>query len=271
MKIFLLKLPVLFGFIIAACGTQDSMNLPVSNSEESYQKLAEVPSTEQPSPPAEFTERKIIREGDIYFECKDIQETDAFLKAEVKAAKGFISNESENSYGERSEKRLTIRIPSDQLDPLLEKIQTHAVRIENSNIRSEDVTEQFIDVEARLKTKKELEIRYTELLKQAKNVQEILGLERELANVRGEIESMQGRLNYLSNRVSLSTLNVSFFVEKDREFGFFTKAIDSLKNGWTNLQWFFIFVLNLWPFVLIFGGLLVWLLKRKKTPPPPLK
>lgn len=271
MKLFLLKLPILFGFIVAACGTQDSVNLPVSDSAESYQRLAEAPATEQPAPTAEFTERKIIHEGDIYFECSDIQETDAFLKAEVKAAKGFISNESENSYGERSEKRLTIRIPSDQLDPLLEKIQTHAVRIENSNIRSEDVTEQFIDVEARLKTKKELEIRYTELLKQAKNVQEILGLERELANVRGEIESMQGRLNYLSNRVSLSTLNVSFFVEKEAEFGFFTKAIDSLKNGWTNLQWFFIFVLNLWPFVLIFGGLLVWLLKRKKTPPPPLK
>ncbi len=130
MKLFLLKLPILFGFIVAACGTQDSVNLPVSDSAESYQKLAEAPSTEQPAPPAEFSERKIIREGDIYFECRDIQETDAFLKAEVNAAKGFISNESENSYGERSEKRLTIRIPSDQLDPLLEKnpIPCHTYR-----------------------------------------------------------------------------------------------------------------------------------------------
>lgn len=271
MKLFLLKFPILLSFIVAACGTQDSTGLLSPDSKVAYEENMDIPVTEQAPPPAEFTERKIIREGEIYFECRDILETDAFLKAEVKSSKGFISNESENSYGERTEKRLTIRIPSDQLDPLLEKIQSHAVRVENSNIRSEDVTEQFIDVEARLKTKKELEIRYTELLKQTKNVQEILGLERELANVRGEIESMQGRLNYLSNRVSLSTLNVSFFVEKDREFGFFTKAIDSLKNGWTNLQWFFIFVLNLWPFVLIFGGLLVWLLKRKKTPPPPLK
>jgi uncharacterized coiled-coil protein SlyX len=269
MKLLLAKLPLLFGFIIAACGTQDSLNYSGTDSSSSFEENIDVAVTEQPAPPTEFTERKIIREGDIYFECRDILETDAFLKAEVKAAKGFISNESENSYGERSEKRLTIRIPSDQLDPLLEKIQTHAVRIENTNIRSEDVTEQFIDVEARLKTKKELENRYTELLKLARNVDEILRLERELANVRGEIESMQGRLNYLSNRVSLSTLNVSFFVEK--EFSFFGKAISSLKNGWTNLQWFFIFVLNLWPFFLIFGGLLVWLLKRKKTAPPPLK
>ena len=272
MKLILAKLPLLFGLIVAACGTQDTLNLANTDSSSvSYEKVADAPDIDQDGSQSSISERKIIREGEIYFECRDILETDAFLKSEVKAAQGFIANESSNSYGERTEKRLTIRIPSDQLDPLLEKIQSHAVKIENTNIRSEDVTEQFIDVEARLKTKKELENRYTELLKLAKNVDEILQLERELANVRGEIESMQGRLNYLSNRVSLSTLNVSFFVEKKTEFGFFSKAIDSLKNGWTNLQWFFIFILNLWPFFLIFAGLLIWLLKRKKTPPPPMR
>ena len=272
MKLLLAKLPLFFGFIIAACGTQDSSSLLSLDSDNSYKEIAEAPTTYQQTPEeTDFSDRKIIREGEIYFESRDIQETDAFLKSEVKAAKGFIANESENSYGERTEKRLSIRIPSDQLDSLLEKIQAHAVRIENTNIRSEDVTEQFIDVEARLKTKKELENRYTELLKLARNVDEILRLERELASVRGEIESMQGRLNYLQDRVALSTLNVSFFVEKEKEFGFLSKAIDSLKNGWTNLQWFFIFILNLWPFFLIVGGLLVWLLKRKKTPPPPMR
>lgn len=270
MKIFLLKLPILFGFIVAACGTQDTVNLGL-DSGGSYEKIADIPPTEQPLPETQFTERKVVREGDIYFECKDINETNTFLKSEVNSAKGFISNESSNSHGERTEKRLTIRIPTDQLDPLLEKIQSHAVRIENTNIRSEDVTEQFIDVGARLKTKKELEIRYTELLKQARNVEEILALERELANVRGEIESMQGRLNFLSDRVALSTLNVSFFVEGERVFGFLGKAKDGLKNGWKNLQWFFIFILNLWPFFLIFGALLIWLLKRKKSPPPPMR
>lgn len=272
MKLILIKLPILFGFIIAACGTQDSTSLLSSESYNSYEEIAETPSTyQQTAEDIDFSERKIIREGEIYFESRDIQETDSFLKSEVKLAKGFIANESENSYGERTEKRLSIRIPSGQLDPLLEKIQAHALRIENINIRSEDVTEQFIDVEARLKTKKELENRYTELLKLARNVDEILRLERELANVRGEIESMQGRLNFLKDRVALSTLNVSFFVEKEKAFGFLSKALTSLKNGWTNLQWFLIFILNLWPFFLIVGGLLVWLLKRKKTPPPPIR
>lgn len=270
MKLFLLKLPIIFSFIVAACGTQNSADLGIDSS-ASYETLADIPTTEQPSPPTEFTARKVIREGEIYFECRDVIETESFLKNEVKNAKGYISNESANSYGERTEKRLSIRIPSDQLDGLLEKIQAHAVKIENTNIRSEDVTEQYIDVEARLKTKKELEIRYLSLLQQAKNVDEILQIERELSNIRGEIESMQGRLNYLKDRTSLSTLNVTFFVQGEKDFGFISKLGQGIKNGWTNLQWFIVFLVNLWPFFLVFGVVLFIVLRRKKTLPPPMK
>lgn len=265
----MLKLPILMGFIVAACGTQNSGDLGIDSS-ASYETLADIPTTEQPAPPTEFTERKIIREGEIYFECRDVLETENFLKSEVKTVKGYISNESANSYGERTEKRLSIRIPSDQLDALLEKIQAHAVKIENTNIRSEDVTEQYIDVEARLKTKKELEIRYLSLLQQAKNVDEILQIERELSNIRGEIESMQGRLNYLKDRTSLSTLNVTFFVQGEKDFGFISKIGQGIKNGWTNLQWVIVFLVNLWPFFLGLALLLLFIWKRKKTPPPPL-
>lgn len=270
MKLFLLKLPILFGFILAACGTQDSLEVGVDSS-PAYENLADIQESETNAPETPITERKVIREGEIYFECRDVLETETFLKNEVKIAKGYISNESANSYGERTEKRLSLRIPSDQLDGLLEKIQAHAVRIENTNIRSEDVTEQFIDVEARLKTKKELEVRYLSLLQQAKNVDEILQIERELSNIRGEIESMQGRLNFFKDRTSMSTLNVTFFVEGEKAFGFLTKLNDGITNGWTNLQWFIVFLVNLWPFFLVFGVVLFIVLRRKKTLPPPMK
>lgn len=268
MKLLLFKLPILLGFIVAACGTQDSMDVAPVDSGEPYQKIADVPATEQPATEGEFVDRKVVRVGEIYFECEDVQETETFLKNEVKNVKGYISNESANSYGERTERRLSIRVPSDRLDGLIEKIQSHAVRIENTNIRSEDVTEQFIDVEARLKTKKELEVRYLSLLQQAKNVDEILRIERELANIRGEIESFQGRLNYLSDRTSMSTLNVTFFVEGQRAFGFISKLTQGVKNGWTNLQWFLVFLVNLWPFLLVFAVILLFILRKKKSPPP---
>lgn len=271
MKLLLFKLPILMGFIVAACGTQNSTDLPIA-SNDSYENVVDTPATEQPAPPpSDLTERKIIREGEIYFECSDVLETETFLKKEVKNAKGYISNESANNYAERNEKQLSIRIPTDQLDGLLEKIQTHAIKVQNTTLRSEDVTEQFIDVEARLKTKKELEVRYLSLLQQAKTVDEILKIERELANIRGEIESMQGRLNFLKDRTSMSTLNVTFFVEGEKAFGFLTKLKDGIRNGWTNLQWFIVFLVNLWPFFLVFGVILFLILRRKKTLPPPIK
>jgi len=125
------------------------------------------------------------------------------------------------------------------------------------------VTEQFIDVEARLKTKKELEIRYKEILKQAKTVQDIVSIESQIASVRSEIESMEGRLNYLKNQVAFSTLNVTYYETIGTDFGFASKFIESLKGGWDNLLAFIIFMINLWPFVLGLSIVVVWIWRKR--------
>ena len=95
-----------------------------------------------------------------------------------------------------------IRVPADRFDELLLIIEPLASKIESKNINTQDVTEEFIDVETRLKTKKELETRYLEILKQAKTVTDIISIESQIATVRSEIESMEGRINYLKNQVS---------------------------------------------------------------------
>ena len=73
------------------------------------------------------------------------------------------------------------------------------------------MTEEFVDLKARLKAKKELEDRYLQLLEQAKNVKEMLEIERELSNIREEIEAKEGRLQYLQNKVTLSTIYINFY------------------------------------------------------------
>ena len=74
-------------------------------------------------------------------------------------------------------------------------------------IDSQDVTEEYIDITARLKTKKELEARYLELLKKANKVEEIVSIEKEIGNLRSDIESIEGRLRYINNAVAYSTLD----------------------------------------------------------------
>ncbi|MHA7130719.1 DUF4349 domain-containing protein [Algoriphagus namhaensis] len=270
MKFLLSQIAIVFTTALAMCSSPGvSENSEIG--EASDMELEYVANPAENTPSISISDRKIIRNGFIQFNTNGIAESEAFLKKEVAQLSGYVADESSTSYGERSEKRMTIRVPADQFDLLLEKIQSHALKVDNMNVSSEDVTSEYIDVNARMQTKKELESRYRELLQKSNNVQEILQVERELANVRGEIESMQGRLNYLSNQSKMSTLEVTFYIESPEDFGFMSKLGQGLKNGFKNLQWFVIFLVNLWPFILGLGVLLFFLIRKKKTPPPPMK
>ncbi|MDR2691715.1 MAG: DUF4349 domain-containing protein [Dysgonamonadaceae bacterium] len=106
---------------------------------------------------------------------------------------------------------------------LLDRIAQNAKKLDSKNITVSDLTEEFIDIEARIKTKKELENRYKELLKQANKVEEIVAIEKEIGNLRTDIESIEGRLKYLKDKVSYSTLNVVFYERTSSPFGFNSK------------------------------------------------
>ena len=108
------------------------------------------------------------------------------------------------------------------------------------------------------------------LLKQAKNVKEILEIERELATIREEIEAKQGRLQYLQDRVSVSTVTIEFYKETSETgvtVSYGQKIVNALKGGWDGVSVFFLGLLYLWPlFVFAFIIILVvrWFVRRKK-------
>lgn len=224
----------------------------------------DVEASEQTPSPAEVVDRKLIRNGTLEFQTQEVKKTKIEIEKICKELNAYISSESENNYGERLQYNQLIRVPANQFDTLVARLEPLAIKIENKNISTEDVTEQFIDVEARLKTKKELEVRYREILKQAKTVEEIISIESHIANVRSEIESMEGRLNFLKNQVAFSTLNVTYYETIGTDFGFASKLIQSLKGGWENLLAFIIFLLNLWPFVVALAALAFWFWNRRR-------
>ena len=134
-------------------------------------------------------------------------------------------------------------------------------------ISSEDVTERYIDLEARLKAKKELENRYLELLKKANKISEILEIEKEINNIREEIESHQGQLNYLQNRIAMSTLQIQFY-KKTADSGithsYGSKMWHSIKSGFGLISSFFLGVLYIWPFLLLFAAILYFALRKSR-------
>lgn len=213
----------------------------------------------------QISDKKIIQTGNVSFETQNIESTYKFISDLIKEFDAYSSNEYSNNYSGRIEYSLTVRIPSENFDSFLSKLEKHVGRFENKNISLVDVTEEFIDVEARLNNKKELEKRYVELLAKAVKLEDILSLERELNNIRAEIESIEGRLRYLKNQVAMSTLTVTFHEKVFSDFGFVMKVKQALVNGWNGLKWFIIGLISIWPFIIIGTVILIFIRRRYKS------
>ena len=129
-------------------------------------------------------------------------------------------------------------------------------------MNANDITEQYYDVKTRLENERQVEKRYLELLGQARTVKDILDIEEKLGQIRQEIESKEGRLRYLDDRISYSTLDVWIYQKKDRKYeperreGFGQRLKKSLHKGWLGFVDFVLFFLRLWPLWII--GLIIW-------------
>jgi len=204
--------------------------------------------------------RHIIREGELGFETGDQAQTRTEILRSVEAHHGYLSENSEHRSDSRIEQVMVIRVPPDQFDGLLEDISRGVVDFDVRRVQAIDVTEAYVDVEARLKTRKETETRYQELLKQAGSVEDVLKIEEQIDRLRVEIESTEGRLRLLQDRESWSTLRVQFYQTTGSAPMFVVRFLKSLSAGWTGVVETVIVIAALWPLLVI--GLLIAVLVR---------
>lgn len=218
---------------------------------------------------AQNIEQKIIKEGNLRFETNDLEATYAQIQTAVKSNNASIQNDTEGKDYGTVFRKLIIRVPSKNFDPFLTAISKGVSYFDNKEITSQDVTTEFIDIEARLKAKKVLENRYIELLKKANKVSEMLEIEAQLSAIREEIEAKQGQLNYMQNRVSFSAITVEFYKNVATDGGittsYGTKIWNAFKSGFNNLSSLFIGVLSIWPFIAILCAIVYFIRKRFKS------
>lgn len=244
--------------LLAGCGDN---NPRMAENEVANFAMAKMSDQSQSAAAPLVTERKLIRNGSIEFEVSSVADTKQKVTDLVNEAGGYISTDNQNNYSGSPRYEQVARIPADKLDDFISKIEALAKKVDNKSISTQDVTEEFIDVETRLATKKELEARYRDLLKQAHTVKDIIEVEAQLNNVRGEIESMEGRLKYLNSQVSYSTLTLSYYQATSGNYGFSYRFMNSFGEGWRNLLDFVIGVFAAWPFVIIIA-VGAWLFAR---------
>lgn len=269
-------------FALLSCNNLDSYKNKLSNV-ESYdmpQSVSETyEETEYDGESAKMSEKsasdsrvsgtipipdKIIKTANIGIGVKNYKESLGKIKQIVKSNNAYVSNEEERNYSYSISNTIVIRVTNKNFDSLIHLLLNEASKIEYKTISAVDVTEEFVDIEARLKTKKDVEKRYTEILKQARTIHEIMEVEEELRVIREEIEAKEGRLKYLSNQVDYSTINLSInqkFQTPIYQDGFFSKIANAFSAGWEGIKLFIIGIFYLWPLWIILGVGLYILLK----------
>jgi Domain of unknown function (DUF4349) len=257
-----------------AGSTKDNMNEESSYAEEtSYTgetiSLEGEPQAEVPKKDAS----KIIKTAGISYQFADYENDIVALKKIIKKHGGFISNESETNSDTEIRNEIVIRVDNVKFDVLVSEIMTLSAATDYKNISAQDITEEYVDLQTRLKTKKKVEARYEAILLKANTIYDILQVEEELAYIREEIESVEGKLRYYDDRVSYSTISLSVYetldyTPKSPSESFGSKLKKAVVTGWRGIIGFFIGLVYIWPFwlILFIGFVLLrrFIRRRKK-------
>ena len=160
-------------------------------------------------------ERKIIRNATLTLEADDPSKAVQRVASVAESRGGFVvTSESRQQGGAGGSKgyevyTVEMRVPAAQFDAALADIRAAAGSVTAQKITGKDVTEEYIDLEARLRTQRALETQLMEIMKGADAVADAIAVQRELTNVRTEIERLEGRRRFLENQSSLSTISVT--------------------------------------------------------------
>ncbi|MDQ3009172.1 MAG: DUF4349 domain-containing protein [Acidobacteriota bacterium] len=164
---------------------------------------------------SQAVEHKIIRNAELTIELDSPEEAQRRIAAIAEKHGGFIVNSESrrNDGNQQAAPRISInviaRVPAAKFAEAVAEIEQTGGSLLHRKITGQDVTEEFIDLEAQIRAKRALESQFLEIMKRAQKVSEALEVQTQLAQVRGEIERLEGRRRFLENQAALSTITVT--------------------------------------------------------------
>lgn len=160
------------------------------------------------------TEQKIVKTGVLDMLVADVSAAAARIGSLAVDRGGYIQSSSISEGGDGTYRgNVVVRVPVEKFESTMADLRGLATLVRNESSNGQDVTEQYTDLEAQLRNAKAQEETYLEVLKQARSVEDILKVQERLGSIRAQIESLQGRIQYLANTTSLSTISVSLSEE----------------------------------------------------------
>lgn len=218
-------------------------------------------------------ERMIVRNGDMSLVVQDVVDARDEIARLAEGQGGYVVSSWISGEEEEMRGNISIRVPDEKFEQAMAEIRELAIRVNSENTQSQDITEEFTDLEARLKNAEATESQYLALLEKASNVEETLKIYDSLARVRGEIEQIKGRMQYLERTSSMSLITAQLRPA--------TTAKPLVSAGWSALealksairgvvifgQWLITLVIVLLIFSPVWGtvlGIILWRRHQKK-------
>lgn len=193
-------------------------------------------------------DQRTIKNGNLTLKVERLSEAQEKI-TEIAASNGgnvFSTNISRSKSDIRSG-TVTVRVPVANFEKTFEEVKKVATIVVRESTSGQDVTEEYLDLEARVKNKKTEEESYTRILNQAQKIEDILAITQQISNVRGEIESLEGQIKYLTSQTDMSTIIVNMSEDQEitatdswRPFQIVKEAVNSLVK---NLQGFVNFLI----------------------------
>lgn len=266
------------GMLALSCGNNhDGASAEVMYEADAYDQstvsaaTSQTPAIETPQTAAD--KKKVIKEGRMGIKVGDVHKARGVVDGVVARYGGYYAQDSFNDSGHDESYTLVIRIPNADYEKLIADIEKGGGKVLYKEINARDVSEAYYDVQTRLANKRVSLQRYRELVKQARNIEEVLEVEEYIRRLEEEIESAEGRLRFLSDQVAYSTLALTLtkykdYVPVERET-FWGRLKESARLGWRIIVEIFLLAVKLWPILIIAAvALLLWRrnnLKRKKS------
>jgi hypothetical protein len=228
-----------------------------------------------PAPRVDW-DKKIIKNATLSVEVKDYVHYTASMRETVQRSGGYIAGEEQNQSDYKLENAVKIKVPVDQFDAAVQTLTGGTEKVLVRKVTSQDVTGEVVDTRSRLEAKREVRARYMDLLKQARNMKEILEVQTEINDIQEHMEAAAGRINYLTHSAAYSTIELNFFQvlnpqakEVTTPPGFGTKILLALTNGLEWISELVVGLVNLWPlWIAAFAG---WKLYRRYRAARPVR
>ena len=200
--------------------------------------------------PQENYERKLIRTGNVSLEVQSLSDAEEKIAAWAKSLGGYVTNANTWEMGAG----FTVRVPSSRFDQAMAQAGNFG-RITNRSVNSQDVSDNYYDMKSRLETKYILRDKLTSYLSQAKDIKDLLEIERQLNQVIEDIESTESRFKRLSGQIDYSTIYINMSFEHGKDEGGI--ILPDVKESWnefvSNVIGFFWGLLKVLFYVVIFG------------------